>query len=90
MTTKNDITGDSIQSKASTQAYRDGMDRIFGKKKREEDHSAESSNMVDNHSEDPLDMVDSDNPHIGPGVTDFFDGFNRFLDVLEGKEKKDV
>ena len=32
MVTKNDITGDSLTSKASTKAYDDGWDRIFGKK----------------------------------------------------------
>ena len=31
MATKNDITGDSLTSKASTKAYDDGWDRIFGK-----------------------------------------------------------
>lgn len=29
---KNDITGDTIKTKVSTQAYRDGWDRIFNKK----------------------------------------------------------
>lgn len=32
MSTKNDITGDSIQTRPSTSAYRDGHERIFGKK----------------------------------------------------------
>lgn len=32
MTTKNDITGDSIRSRSSSQLYRDNWDRIFGKK----------------------------------------------------------
>ena len=31
MATKNDITGDSLTSKASTKAYDDGWDRIFKK-----------------------------------------------------------
>lgn len=35
MATKNDITGDSIASRATTDSYRDGHDRIFGKKKEE-------------------------------------------------------
>lgn len=34
MAAKNDVTGDRIASKANSQAYRDGMDRIFGTKKR--------------------------------------------------------
>jgi hypothetical protein len=33
---KNDITGDSLTSKAPNKAYDDGWDRIFGNKKKEE------------------------------------------------------
>lgn len=33
MTARNDITGDSIVTKASSDAYRDNFDAIFGKKK---------------------------------------------------------
>lgn len=29
---KNDITGDDLKSKAATDAYREGHDRIFGRK----------------------------------------------------------
>lgn len=36
MATTNDITGDSIQTKTNTEQYRDGWDRIFGKKKKPE------------------------------------------------------
>lgn len=32
MTSKNDITGDSLTTKATSDKYRDGWDRIFGKK----------------------------------------------------------
>lgn len=32
MTSKNDITGDEIKSKTSSDTYRDGWDRIFGNK----------------------------------------------------------
>jgi hypothetical protein len=32
MTSKNDITGDTIATKNSTEAYRENFDRIFGKK----------------------------------------------------------
>ena len=31
-TAKNDITGDLIATKSSSDAYRDGWERIFGKK----------------------------------------------------------
>jgi hypothetical protein len=33
MSTKNDITGDSLTSRVSNQNYRDNYDRIFGSKK---------------------------------------------------------
>lgn len=39
---KNDITGDSLTSKAPNKAYDDGWDRIFGKKKAKEAHAEES------------------------------------------------
>ncbi len=32
-TVKNDITGDNIATKSNSDAYRDGWERIFGKKK---------------------------------------------------------
>ncbi len=32
MTARNDITGDSIQTKGTSEAYRSGWDRIFGQK----------------------------------------------------------
>lgn len=36
MTTKNNITGDSIKTKHNTQSYKDGWDRIFSPKKNED------------------------------------------------------
>lgn len=38
-TARNDITGDSIQSKPSTDLYRDGWERIFGKKTPPQTHT---------------------------------------------------
>jgi len=35
MVAKNDITGDLIQSRATTKAYEENMDRIFGSKEEE-------------------------------------------------------
>lgn len=32
MTSKNDITGDRLATKETTDAYREGYDRIFGKR----------------------------------------------------------
>jgi hypothetical protein len=37
MAAKNDITGDSIQSKGGSKAFDEGMDRIFGEKKKKDD-----------------------------------------------------
>jgi hypothetical protein len=37
MATKNDITGDSIISKTNTKQYEENWDRIFGKKKKDEE-----------------------------------------------------
>lgn len=36
MATKNDVTGDSIQSKIPSKEYSDNWDRIFGKKENKE------------------------------------------------------
>lgn len=36
MPAKNDITGDSITTKSTSDAYRDNWDKIFSKKKKEE------------------------------------------------------
>lgn len=43
MTTTNDITGDSIQSRTNTKKFRDGWDNIFNKDKAELTSRAESS-----------------------------------------------
>lgn len=39
MAARNDITGDSISSKVSNEQYRSNWDKIFSKKKVEEDKS---------------------------------------------------
>jgi len=36
MTTKNDVTGDALRSRASNKKYNDGWDRIFGNKNKSE------------------------------------------------------
>lgn len=52
MTAKNDITGDTIATKSASELYRQGWDRIFGKKDQQpenkdldnkKDESAQSS-----------------------------------------------
>lgn len=42
-TAKNDITGDTIASKASSQAFRDNFDAIFRKKTHEPENEPECS-----------------------------------------------
>jgi hypothetical protein len=43
MTTKNDVTGDSIKSRVSTRAYRDNWDKIFDKKKKAKKKTAKNN-----------------------------------------------
>jgi hypothetical protein len=39
MTSKNDITGDAIRTDSPSDAYRENYDRIFGKKKKDQQES---------------------------------------------------
>jgi hypothetical protein len=41
MTTKNDITGDSIQTKSTSYAYRDGWERIFYEQRKQDELQAQ-------------------------------------------------
>ena len=52
MATRNDVTGDSIASKPSTDAYRDGWDRIFGKAEQEAQIHQQNQNK---NQDDPND-----------------------------------
>jgi len=54
MASKNDITGDSIQTKTSTKSYEDGWDRIFGKKEEEFDVDQAMKNHVDGWPNDKI------------------------------------
>jgi len=54
MASKNDITGDSIQTKTSTKSYEDGWDRIFGKKEEELDVDQAMKNHVDGWPNDKI------------------------------------
>lgn len=54
MASKNDITGDSIQTKTSTKAYEDGWDRIFGEKEEEFDVDQAMKNHVDGWPNDKM------------------------------------
>jgi len=49
MATKNDVTGDAIQTKLASDAYRQNWERIFGKrpkKKKKEDGQRTNSTKV--------------------------------------------
>lgn len=60
MTAKNDITGDVIKSRSTSDAYRDNWDRIFKDKKKFERLSQESE-RVNKEWEDTLtDGLDED------------------------------
>lgn len=60
MATKNDITGDSIRSRHSSQAYSDGWDRIFGKtKKVDKNGSKEKNGILNSPSENGSSRRDS-------------------------------
>lgn len=46
MATKNDVTGDTIQTKLASDAYRQNWEKIFGKKKKKKDDQRASSRNV--------------------------------------------
>lgn len=49
MVTKNEHTGDLIQTKGGvSDKYKEGWDRIFGKKKEKQDEQVSTSNPDDN------------------------------------------
>jgi hypothetical protein len=54
MSTKNDITGDSITSKKNTDLYRDNWERIFGKNQKNEGRESEAlkNKAIENHTLD--------------------------------------
>jgi len=61
MSTKNDITGDSLVSKASNEAYRNNFDNIFGKKKEQQtvneyddEHDHEDGEWTCDHCGGPM------------------------------------
>ena len=48
MAAKNDVTGDSIQSKMPSKAYTDNWDAIFGKKNKEVVEDKKDTSTPDN------------------------------------------
>ena len=57
MTAKNDITGDSIKSRANTKSFDENFDRIFGNKKKKYDE--------DFHDDDQREMALAQNGNVG-------------------------
>ena len=55
MATRNDITGDAIQTKNTSQSYRDNYDLIFGNKNKKKDEKDEKT------TDDPIDIPTSPN-----------------------------
>ncbi len=49
MVAKNDITGDSIQTKTASQAYRDNYDNIFRKNKKTDAEKFDEAIMKDEY-----------------------------------------
>ncbi len=47
MITKNDITGDKLATKPSTDAYRDNWDRIFGAKSADKEQENVEDKTID-------------------------------------------
>jgi hypothetical protein len=47
VTTKNDVTGDALRTKAPTKEYADGWDRIFGNKKETWTHVCKHNGTLD-------------------------------------------
>lgn len=54
MTAKNDITGDSIRSKTSSDAYRSNYDLIFGKNKSQID--SKDDELTDTDADSKVDQ----------------------------------
>ena len=63
MPTKNDITGDSLISKTSNDAYRDGWERIFGNKSPSLIPSAES-HVGTSERKEPSETSDNDGVEV--------------------------
>jgi hypothetical protein len=60
MVAKNDVTGDSIQTKGVTNAYRDNYDLAFGKKKKTDAEKFDEQVIMRNEYYD--EDVDPENP----------------------------
>lgn len=64
-TAKNDITGDTIASKASSQAFRDNFDAIFRKNDNKDGQAALPESAGDGYTSVTTDTLDN---HAGPST----------------------
>ena len=86
MASKNDITGDEIKSKASTSAYEDGWDRIFGKKEEKEPGVRDKIKSRMDH----LQQLMEGNNHLERPeyVLDVIESVSKFWSALEDEDKE--
>ena len=84
MASKNDITGDEIKSKATSSAYEDGWDRIFGKKQEPSVNEKIKSRM------DHLQQLMEGNNHLDRPeyVLDVVESVSKFWSALEDEDKE--
>lgn len=83
MAAKNDITGDEIKSKATSSAYEDGWDRIFGKKQEPSVNDKIKSRM------DHLQQLMESNTHLSrmEYVLDVIESVSKFWSALNEEDK---
>jgi len=84
MASKNDITGDEIKSKATSSAYEDGWDRIFGKKEEPSIRDKIKSRL------DHLQQLMEGNNHLERPeyVLDVVESVSKFWSALEDEDKE--
>lgn len=58
MASRNDITGDSLTTKSATDAFRNGWDRIFGKKEVKQDPSSIRGTLTDEQRQALRELTD--------------------------------
>ena len=82
MATRNDITGDSIQTKTSSQAYRDNWDAIFGKKKEQTDLDVyNDERLVSKFDKDGRTVFNTDTGNLSKEeVIEFVQEYKKTLD----------
>lgn len=86
MASKNDITGDEIKSKATSSAYEDGWDRIFGKKEEKEPSVQDKIKSRMDH----LQQLMEGNNHLERPeyVLDVVESVSKFWSALDEDDKE--